>query len=118
MTTPEMPNKRTICTAIQAALKAANQTREPWGNTWATGVLAALLWRAREAEDTALLQDILCEAGSVARVALHGTPGYVHVYRLDALNVAAFMADTRVQAPCECDLCARRRQREQEASAT
>ena len=88
-----VPTKAAVVSAMQEALTAALATEEPWGNAWATGALAGLVWRAREAEEGSdALMAILSDAGSAARVALHGTPGYRHVRTLESLYTKWFLA--------------------------
>lgn len=88
-----VPTKAEVTSAMQRALTAALATEEPWGNIWATAVLGALVWRAREAEEGSdTLMEILKDAQSHARVALHGTRGYRHVYVLEGLYSQWFLA--------------------------
>jgi hypothetical protein len=104
----EIPTKATVIEAMQAALSASIKVEEPWGNAWATGVLAAHVWLAKEADDGSdRLMHLLLEAGSHARVALHGTRGYPLSDVLTSMWTKWWLALPPDLTPCEpgCGIC-------------
>ena len=101
------PTKSAIRSALGLALTAALACKEPWGNAWATGVLAAFTWLAAEAEEGSVeLGRALFEGRDHAQVALHGTVGMRHVETLNTLATRWFMAQPIEPCACGGSLCA------------